>query len=81
MSHYVRKSKKGRYYTSGKKYSVETYASIFKAVIEYKKMTGDYPLPSHLSEIVSVSFKVAKKAILFVSGETTSFHKPTVVSV
>ena len=76
MSHYVRKSKKGRYYTSGKKYSVETYASIFKAVIEYKKMTGDYPLPSHLSEIVSVSFKVAKKAILFVSGETTLLHKP-----
>ena len=30
---------------------------------------------SHLSEIVSVSFKVAKKAILFASGETTSLYK------
>ena len=76
MSHYVKRSKKGRYYTSGKRYSVETYASIFKTVIEYKKMTGKYPLPSHLSEMVSVIFKVAKKAILFVSGESKSLYKP-----
>ena len=76
MSQYVRRSKKGRYYSSGKRYSVETYASIFKSVIEYKKMTGEFPLPSHLSEKVSVSFKVAKKAIQFVSGETTPLHKP-----
>ena len=39
-------------------------------------MTGEYPLPSHLSEIVSVSFKVAKKALLFVSGESKSLYKP-----
>ena len=35
MSHYVKRSKKGRYYTSGKRYSVETYASIFETLIEY----------------------------------------------
>ena len=39
-------------------------------------MTGEYPLPSHLSEMVSVSFKVAKKALLFVSGESKSLYKP-----
>ena len=39
-------------------------------------MNGEYPLPSHLSEIVSVSFKVAKKALLFVSGESKSLYKP-----
>ena len=44
MSHHVKRSKEGRYYTSGKRYSVETYASIFKTLIEYKKMTGKYPL-------------------------------------
>ena len=76
MSHYVKRSKKGRYYTSGKRYSVETYASIFKTVIEYKEMTGEYPRPSHLSEMVSVSFKVAKKALMFVSGESKSLYKP-----
>ena len=40
------------------------------------KMTGENPLPSHLSEIVSVSFKVVKKAIMFVSGESKSLYKP-----
>ena len=35
MSHYVKRSKKGTYYTLGKRYSVEMYASIFKTVIEY----------------------------------------------
>ena len=44
-------------------------------------MTGKYPLPSHLSEMVSVSFKVAKKAILFVSGESESLYKPDRKSV
>ena len=76
MSHYVKRSKKGRYYTSGKQYSVETYALIFKTVIEFKEITGEYPRPSHLSEMVSVSFKVAKKAMLFASWETTSLYKP-----
>ena len=61
MSHYVKRSKKGRYYMSGKRYSVEKYASIVKTVIEYKEMTGEYPRPSHLSEMVSVSFKVPIK--------------------
>jgi len=76
MSQYVKRSSKGRYYSLGKRYSVETYAYIFKTVIEHKKMTGEYPLPSHLSEKVSVSFKVAKKAISFVSGESKSLYKP-----
>ena len=61
---------------SGKRYSVEMYASIFKTIIKYKNMTGECPLPSHLPEMVSVSFKVAKKAILFVSGESKSLYKP-----
>ena len=76
MSHYVKRSKKGRYYMPGKRYSVKTYPSIFKTMIECKKTAGEYPLPSHLSEMISVSFKVAKKAILFVSGESKSLYKP-----
>ena len=76
MSQHVKRSSKGRYYSLGKRYSVETYAYIFKTIIEHKRMTGEYPLPSHLSEKVSVSFKVAKKAISFVSGESKSLYKP-----
>ena len=38
-------------------------------------MTREYPLPSHLSEMFSVSFKVTRKAILFVSGESESLYK------
>ena len=35
MSEYVKKNRKGRYYTFGKKYSGETYASIFEIAIQY----------------------------------------------
>ena len=76
MSPYVKKSMKGRYYVSGKKHSSETYASIFKAALEVRKRTGKFPLPSHLSEMTRVTFKVAKKAIKFASGESESLHKP-----
>ena len=77
MSEYVRRSGKGRYYTVGKKYSAETDASIFKVAVEYKNTVGVYPLPSHLSKMTSVSFKVAKKALRYVSGESTVLHKPS----
>ena len=73
----MKKNNKGRYYTSGKKYSSETYAHIFKAVFTYKKMTGKLPLPSHLSKMTSVTSKVAKKVILFASGKRKSLHKPS----
>ena len=46
-----------------------------KTVVEYKKMTGEYHFPSHLSEMASVSFKVAKKAIMFVSCDSKSLYK------
>ena len=77
MSLFVKKNTKGRYYTSGRKYSAETYAHIFKAAFTYRKMTGELPLPSHLSEMTSVTFKVAKKVILVASGERKSLHKPS----
>ena len=67
----------GRYYTSGKKYSVEMCAYVFKTVVEYKKMTREDHLPSHLSKMASVSFKVVKKVIMFVSGDSNSLHKPS----
>ena len=76
MSPYVKKSMKGRYFVSGKKHSTETYASIFKAAFEVRKRTGKFPLPSHLSEMTSVTFKVAKKAIKFASSESELLHKP-----
>ena len=46
MSEYVKKNRKGRYYIVGKKYSGETYASIFEMVIQYRKEVGVYPLPN-----------------------------------
>ena len=61
MSEYVKRSGKGRYYNVGKRYLAEIYASIFKVAVEYKKVVGVYPLPTHLSKTTSVSFKVAKK--------------------
>lgn len=77
MSNYLKRNSQGKYYTAGKKYSAETYASIFKDAVKYKQSTGAYPLPSHLSEMTSVSFKVAKKVILFVSGQSENLHKPS----
>ena len=61
MLHYMKRSSKGRNLTSGKKYSVEMYIHIFKTFIKNKKMTREYHFPSHLSEIYSVNFKLAKK--------------------
>ena len=58
MSKSVKRNNKGRYYTAGKRYSAETYASIFKVAIEYRKVVGVFPLPAHLSEMTSISFKV-----------------------
>ena len=75
MSQFVKRNGKGRYYTVGKRYSGETYASIFKIAIEYKEEVGVFPLPSHLAEMASVSFKVAKKAIMFISGSNEVLHK------
>ena len=61
MSQFVKRNSQGRYYTVGKRYSGETYASIFKIALEYREEVGVLPLPSHLAEMASVSFKVAKK--------------------
>ena len=62
----------------GKNYSSKTYTHIFKAAFMYKKMTGELPLPRHLSKMMSVTFKVAmKKVILFASGKRKSLHKPS----
>lgn len=77
MSKSVKRNNKGRYYTAGKRYSAETYASIFRVAIEYRKVVGVFPLPAHLSEMTSISFKVAKKALLYVSGENDALHKPS----
>lgn len=77
MSEYVKKNRKGRYYIVGKKYSGETYASIFEMVIQYRKEVGVYPLPNHLAEMASVGFDVAKKAIMYVSGRNEILHKPS----
>ena len=41
MLHYVKRSIKVRYCTSGKRYSVETHAYNFKTVVKYKKMIKD----------------------------------------
>ncbi len=40
-------------------------------------MAGEFPLPSHLSKMMSVIFKVPKKVILFTSGERKSLYKPS----
>ena len=77
MSEYVKRSGKGRYYNAGRRYSAETYASIFKVAVEYRKVTGVYPLPAHLSKMTSVSFKVAKKALMYVSRESDVLHRPS----
>ena len=77
MSKYVRKNSKGRYYTAGTQYSVETYTSIFKIALEYRNEVGVFPHPYRLSEMACVSFKVAKKAILFISGENEHLHRPS----
>ena len=63
MSHYIERSSKGWNCMSGKRYSVERFAYIFKTAVKFKKTTGEYPLPSHLSDIALVSFKVAKKQL------------------
>ena len=75
MSQFVKRNGKGRYYTVGKQYSGETYASIFKIALDYKEEVGDFPLPYHLAEMASVSFKVAKKSIMFISGSNEVLHK------
>ena len=72
----MKKNSKGRYYTIGRKYSGETQAIIFELAIEYNKRVRVFPLPSHLSEMASVSFKVNKKAIMFVFGRNGILHKP-----
>ena len=76
MSHYIERSSKGWNCMSGKRYSVERFAYIFKTAVKFKKTTGEYPLPSHLSDIALVTFKVANKAIIFVAGNSKSLHKP-----
>ena len=77
MPKYVKKNSKGRHYTTGTQYSGETYASIFKIALEYRNEVGVFPYPYRLSEMACVSFKVAKKAILFISGENELLHKPS----
>ena len=77
MSEYVKRNSKGRYYTVGKRYSSETYASIFKVAYGYKKAVGTFPLPAHLSHMTCVSFKVAQKALLYISGENDVLHRPS----
>ena len=48
-----------------------------KVAIKYKKVTGRLPLPTHLSKMTCVSFKVAKKAILYMQGGIDSLHRPS----
>ena len=64
MSRSVKSNADGRYYTVEKEYYIETYATIFKVAIKYKEVTRQFPLPTHLSKMTCVSFKVAKKAII-----------------
>ena len=77
ISRSVKRNAEGRYYTVGKQYSIETYATIFKVVIKYKEVTGQFPLPTHLSKMTCVSFKVTKKAIMYMKGGIDSLHKPS----
>ena len=77
MSRSVKRNADGRYYTVRKEYSIETYATIFKVAIKYKEVTGQFPLPTHLSKMTCVILKVAKKAIMYMSGGIDSLHKPS----
>ena len=77
MSRSVKRNANGRYHAAGKQYSVETYATIFKVATNYKEVTGQLPLPTHLSKMTCISFKVAKKAIKYMEGEIESLHKPS----
>ena len=58
MSRSVKSNADGRYYTVEKEYYIETYATIFKVAIKYKEVTRQFPLPTHLSKMTCVSFKV-----------------------
>ncbi len=69
MSQSVKRNNKGRYCTAGKRYSSETYASIFKVAIDYQKVNRVLPLPAQLSEMTSVSFKVTKKALQYIFAQ------------
>ena len=51
MSQFVKRNSMGRYYTLGKRYSAETYASIFKIAVEYREEVGVLLLPSHSSNL------------------------------
>ena len=75
MSQFVKRNSKGRYYTVEKRNSGETYTSIFKITVEYREYVGVLSLPSHLTEMASVSFKAAKKAIVSISGKNELLHK------
>ena len=58
-------------------FSAETYTSIFNVAFDSKKVVGVYPLPAHLYKVTLVSFKVAKKALKYTSGESGVLHKPS----
>ena len=77
MSRSVKSNADGRYYTVEKEYYIETYATIFKVAIKYKEVTRQFPLPTHLSKMTCVSFKVAKKEIMYMSGGIDGLHKPS----
>ena len=77
MSVNVKRNATGRYYAVGKQYSIETYATIFQVAIKYKKLTGRLPLPYQLSKMTCVSFKVAKKAIVYMQGGVDVLHRPS----
>ena len=65
----MKRNSKGMYNTVRNRYSRDTYVSIFKIAVEYREEVGVLPLPSHLAQMASVCFKVAKKVIMFISGE------------
>ena len=79
MLRYLKNNSRARYHTAGKQSSIETYTtgSIFKVSVKDKKMMGKCSLPSHLSKMTLVRFKVAKKAIKFVCGENDVLQKPS----
>ena len=74
---FVKRNSYGRYYTVRKQHSGETYASILKIAVEYREEVGVLPLPSHLAEMALVSFKVSKKAIMFIFGRNELLQKPS----
>ena len=76
MSRYTKNKSSGRYHAIEKRYSIDTHTSIFKVTVEYQQMTGYFLLLSHLSKMTLVEFKVAKKVIMFVSGENDILDKP-----